>query len=971
MPVFVFTDIENSTNLWSSHPIAMREVLTRHDAILTACIEEHNGRVIKHTGDGLFAVFDGGWPLHAALDIQQRIQSETWEALRELRVRVALNAGEAEARGEDYFGPAVNHTARLLNAGWGGQILLTPEVAKACGLPAGARLIDFGLHVLKDLGEPVHIFELTHPALKLIDFPPLRSLSAHPHNLPPQPTAFVGREEELDTLNALLASPDQRLITLIGVGGIGKTRLALQAAVDQVERFSHGVYFVPLTALGSPESIPAAIAESLKLTFSTRQDPWTQIQDYLREKRILLIIDNFEHLIQGADLLVDLLTAAPQIKILATSRERLCLRSECALSVPGLPFPNPSQIDRLEDYSAARLFIQTARRVHPTFRPTEIDRPYIQRICQLVEGMPLGIELAASWVRTLTCQELAAELENSLDFLETALRDMPARHRSLRAVFDYSWKLLSPDDRQALQRLSVFRGGFQRQAALQITGATLLSLAVLVDKSWVRLAGARYEMLETLRQYTGAKLTEDAEAYRATRRLHCQYYAAFLEQRAAALERGGQREALDEIQIEIENIRLAWQWAIEQGEWPAIAQSLHPLYLFCDIRARYRDGEDLFHKAVQAASSSERDLLYARLYARYGWFVYRKNLYQEGRHILQESLARAQRLNSRPDTAFALMQLAIMEMQWRDLSAATRHGLEALAIYKDLGEQHGSALTLWALGMANYFLGQLETSEKYFQESAAILEPINDLRGIAQALNGLGIVAGERDEWEKTCNLRRQCLAIYQQLDDKRGMAIGMANLGSALFMQGNYEEGRALLDSATALYREIGDRRSIGIQQNNLGFLSRETLKDFSLAQRYYQESISTFWAINDLNGLTDSLVDSGIAYLLEGNSLQAEQRYREALTIVVTQQNERSLLRVLCGFARLYVLRQEAARACELLALILAQAGARPDTHAEAEALRSEIEAKLPCDLYSAATQRGRAMSPADAAYALLAEE
>ncbi|MBN1669184.1 MAG: adenylate/guanylate cyclase domain-containing protein, partial [Anaerolineales bacterium] len=367
MTVFLFTDLESSTRLWQQFPGQMAAVIGRHDHLLTALIEGAGGQVIKNTGDGLFAIFEAGDPLNCALDIQTEIAHQDWGAVGDLRARVALHRGAAIRQGDDYLGLDINRTARLLTAGWGGQVLLSGELAQAAALPGGASLRDLGVHLLKDLSEPLQIFELTHPDLPLQVFPALRTLSAHPHNLPAQPTAFIGRAAELAAITGYLARPDGRLLTLLGPGGIGKTRLALQAAADQVEAFPHGVFFVPLAPLEAGESLVPAIAEALRFTFYQREQPRRQLLDYLQGKHLLLVLDNFEHLVTAAGLVSEMLAAAPQLKVLVTSRERLNLREEQVFPVEGMRFPAFDTIADMAEYSALKLFVQSARRARPGY----------------------------------------------------------------------------------------------------------------------------------------------------------------------------------------------------------------------------------------------------------------------------------------------------------------------------------------------------------------------------------------------------------------------------------------------------------------------------------------------------------------------------------------------------------------------------------------------------------------------------
>lgn len=400
-----------------------------------------------------------------------------------------------------------------------------------------------------------------------------------PHNLPPQPTPIFGREAELSEIARYLNNPQAQLLTLVGPGGIGKTRLALHAASRCVEpeanvepRFCDGVFFVPLAAGGSPASPPSlipAMADALKFDFQGPIHPQAQLLSYLREKGILLILDNFDHLVPEARELVNILRLAPRVKLLVTSRVRLNLQEEWLLEVKGLDYPAESNVsaEQATGYSAVTLFIQQARRIQAGFVLSDAEAPDVVRICRLVEGVPLGIELAASWLRVLTCRDIVREIETSLDFLTTTLQDVPERHRSVRAVFDYSWNLLSPAEQTMLRCLSVFHGGFERGAAAQVVGASLPLLAGLVDKSLLRRnAAGRYETHDMLRQYADEKLEANPEERDRVHDAHCHYYAVLLSQHQEQLKGGDMTAALAVLNAERENVRAAWNWAVSHRQ---------------------------------------------------------------------------------------------------------------------------------------------------------------------------------------------------------------------------------------------------------------------------------------------------------------------------------------------------------------------------------------------------------------------
>jgi predicted ATPase len=418
------------------------------------------------------------------------------------------------------------------------------------------------------------------------------------HPLPTPSTPFVGRAEELTEVAALLTDPNCRLLTLVGPGGIGKTRIALEIIQGQRNNLTTPIYFVPLAPVNSAEAIIPAITEAMQVKLFSASDLKQQLLDYLREKApLLLILDNIEHLLSGADLVSDILAYAPDVKLLVTSRERLNLVEEWGLEVGGLAFPTSETETNIEQYSAVQLFMQGAQRLQVGFRLTEAQMPAAARICRLVEGMPLAIELASAWVRTLSCEDIANEIERSLDILETPARNMPARHRTMRAALEQSWKLLTDDERDVFMRLSVFWGGFRKDATQRVAGATLQTLSSLVDKSLLRLnAQGRYELHELLRQYGEEQLVNAGQAKNA-RDVHGVFYAEFLQQHEADLKGHRQIAGLDEIEADFDNIRAAWSWLLDSRKHEVINQAVESLYLFCEMRGRIYEGDNLFQHA--------------------------------------------------------------------------------------------------------------------------------------------------------------------------------------------------------------------------------------------------------------------------------------------------------------------------------------------------------------------------------------
>ena len=471
---------------------------------------------------------------------------------------MGLHTGEPRLTEEGYVGLDVHKGARIAAVGHGGQVLLS-QTTRAL---VDADVRDLGVHRLKDLSAPERIYQLEVDGLPC-DFPLLKTIEAGMKNLPAPRTSFVGRASELDEIDRLLEDPDCRLLTLVGPGGAGKTRLALEAAARRIERYPHGVHFVPLVSVASPEFLAPAVAESIQFAVDGAHSGFSaqeQLLDYLGERSTLLVLDNFEHLVDGAGLLGEIIERAPKVELLTTSRERLNVQSEWVLDVNGLGLAENGN----GASGALRLFVERATQVEPGFSLDDDERVEARRICRLVEGLPLGIELAASWVSVLSCAEIADEIEQNIDFLATSMRDVPERHRSLRAAFDQSWRLLSGEQQDVLARLSVLRGDYGREAAAAVAGADLRLLSDLVSKSLVRRSDfGRYELHELLRQYSAEKLAaESPDALATTRERHARHYLGALDERRGALVGKGVVQARDELRRELDNLRVAAEWAV-------------------------------------------------------------------------------------------------------------------------------------------------------------------------------------------------------------------------------------------------------------------------------------------------------------------------------------------------------------------------------------------------------------------------
>jgi predicted ATPase/DNA-binding SARP family transcriptional activator/Tfp pilus assembly protein PilF len=738
------------------------------------------------------------------------------------------------------------------------------------------------------------------------------------HNLPPQPTPFVGRAPELAEITALLADPACRLLTLVGPGGVGKTRLALQAAEQAVGAFPHGVHFVPLAPIESAGFLVPTIAAALDFSFFQREgvEPRQQLLDYLREKGMLLLLDNFEHLVDGAGLLAELSGHAPGVKLLVTSRERLHLRGEWAFDVKGMRFPQDGEeaIEALADYSAVKLFLQHAGQAQAGFSPAEDEWLDLVRICRLVEGVPLGIELAAAWVRMLSCREIAAEIEKSLDFLSTSLRDAPERHRSLRAVFDHSWQLLSEAERAALARLSVFRGGFGREAAQQVAGASLPLLASLADKSLLqRDTSGRYGMHEAVRQYAADKLKVLGDEA-AVRDQHCRTYATFLEQRTNDLCSRRQIEALVEVTREIENVRAAWRWATTQAKVPELWRAATGLAIFFHIRSLFQEGEAAFRQAAaaleavrQQGTTDEIDRTLGLLWAYQGQFAHRLYQHEVGRQLLQRSLSLLRPLGLGMELAMANLWGVTVGLV-DDATEAEQRCQQTLGYFQSVGNAWGVGLALTQLSELAQLRGDITKAKHHLQEAIADLSAVGDRWGIAFALFGLGSLAqhqgGERAEAKRHY---LESLEMRRELGDRWGMSICLDYIGYLAREMGQYDEARPLHEESQAISREIGDRLGVAGSLDNLGLVACDE-GDFGEAVRYFEEGLALRRQVGRSWDVAVSLRHMGDAALGLGDLAGAAQWYGDSLKTLQSSWERWGIERTLLGLAEVALERGDA---------------------------------------------------------------
>ncbi len=895
---FLFTDIEGSTGRWENYPEAMRAALARHDALLRGAIERRGGHVFKTVGDAFYAAFTVATDaLDAALDAQRALAAEAWGEVGPIKVRMALQTGAAELRDGDYFGPPLNRVARLLSAGHGGQVLLalpTEELVRDA-LAEGTTLRDLGEHRLKDLIRPERVFQVVVPALP-DEFPRLRTLDQRPNNLPIQATPFVGRESVVAAVREQLLQPDVRLLTLIGPGGTGKTRLALQVAAELLDDFEDGVFFVPLAPTNDPTLVAAAIAQALGVQESEGRPVLDLLKGYLRDRRLLLVLDNFEQVLDAAAEIADLPASCPRLKILVTSRSVLHLYGAHNFPVPPLELPDPRRLpplDKLTQFEAVRLFVERARAVKPDFQVTNANAPAVAEICSRLDGLPLAIELAAARVRLLPPEAMLARMERRLPLMTGGARDLPARQQTLRGAMAWGYDLLEPDEQTLFRRLAAFSGGFTLEAAEAVCGSgagergrgkgeggeddshspfplplspleidVLDGVASLVDKSWLRQhdpgeGEPRFSMLGTIREFGLERLEETAEVG-AVRDRHA---AWFLELSAGALHglRGPEQVAwLARLDPEHANFRAALDWLGRQGR------------------------------------HDERMVLAANLW----WFWLLRAQFSEGVAWIEESLASgpsAAPSHGRALATFAVGALAVFKS---DFALARRRLEESAAMARDLGEDGKLAYPLIFLGHAHMFGGDPAGAAPFYDQGLATARRVGDAWATAVGVLFKAMLALGADDRVEARSLADEALRTFRPTGDRWGSSFTQAIIGRIAALEGDYDTARSCLNDALAFRRLIGDRWGAAQTLNGLGEAGRAA-GDLLAARAAFEEALELFIETGYGAGAAVIQHNLGRVALSQGLWERAAALFREGLADFAELGDRRGVADCLAGLA------------------------------------------------------------------------
>jgi predicted ATPase/class 3 adenylate cyclase len=808
---FLFTDVESSTVLWEQAPDTMMEALRRHDAVIDGATSEHRGIPVKPRGEGdsRFVVFPSAVDaVAAAADIQRALVGVEWPTPRAIRIRISLHTGTADLQLGDYYGSAVNRAARLRAIAHGGQTIMSGSTWELVqdDLPAGISVQDMGEHRLKDLTRPERVYQITPDGLDG-EFPPLASLNDVRTNLPVQLTDFIGRRTELDDVKRFAG--ESRLVTILAPGGAGKTRLAIQAAADLSAAYRDGVFFVDLAPVTTLRDVPQTVAGAIGVTLAGEEDLKTQLLTHLANDRLLLVFDNLEHVIDAADIVSDILRAAPGVGIIATSRTKLNVTGETVFTLPGLETSWDTPEEAFQA-SGVDLFIDAAKRADASFSLSLDDLQPLSRILGLVGGMPLGILLAASWVDALGVEEIAAEIDRSMDFLESEARDVPERHRSMRAVFDYSWAMLSEPDRAMFAALSVFRGGFTRKAAEEVAGASVRGLANLVGKSLLvsdRESG-RYSIHELLRQYAEEELRANPASWEQALAAHAGFYAGLAGDASEdLLAPRDQRAALETMEADLDNIKAVLRRALAAGDAVQTRRFVIGLSFLYEIRGWIKAGLDLFTEvaeAFEAASGDEAgEVLHALALAYQAKLLTNLGHPDAAGPLAAQASEKLEGQSDRVAYVVALEALCEIMFYRGEVDQVRALSDEAIRVSKEVGNE------VYAAAMLNYqaFLviqqGDLETASRILEEGDAVLANADEKLMRAWTFEARATIAMMQGRLPEAVDLRNQQVELAEDIGYVRLIALSLQGLGVAHAAAGGFDDANnALLDSLARFER-------------------------------------------------------------------------------------------------------------------------------------------------------------------------
>ena len=861
---FLFTDIEGSTLLLRQLEDRYAALLAEHRSIVGRVLAREGGEVIDAKGDSFFAVFASPVAaVRAAIDMQRELASHAWPGGSDVRLRMGLHTGEGTPVGEGYVGLDVHRAARIGDAGHGGQVLLsgaTKELVQHT-LPEGAELVDLGDHRLKDMPHAERLYQLSIVGL-LTEFPPLRTLDARPNNLPAQMSSFVGREEAVREVQDALEGT--RLLTLTGPGGTGKTRLALEVGYRQLPAFDDGVWLVDLSAVTDPSVVPTEIAIAIGATRDPGEPVFTCLEEHLRDRKLLLILDNFEQVLDAALAVEHLLSHAPGLTVMVTSRSVLSVYGEREYPVPPLQLPEPGSseiIDRLGRSESVSLFVERARDIRPDFQLTRENALAVAEICSRLDGLPLAIELAAVRVNVLSPQAMLPRLDERLALLTSGPRSLPERQRTLRGAIDWSYRLLEEPERRLFARLATFSGGGALEAIEAVAdhdlGVPVLDvLGSLVDDSLLQRTESpggevRFQMLETIKEYAVEKLDEEPDAAHVRRR-HARFFLDLAARGEPHVVGRNQKAWLDRFDRDHDNLRTALSWSIEAGEVYAGQEAAGALWRFWHQRGHLAEGRRRLEQLLHAPGGAGRTPQRFKALSGAGGLAYWQNDYPATERFYLEALEISRELNEPQAVAEALFNLSFLDRIRGDEEEGMAKLRTVQGMAASIGDRQLSADSLWLLGSRELREGRPEQGLPMVEEALGIYRDLGNLFSTAESLAGLGSFYLKSGDSRAAAAAQREAMSMFVEVGNPTGIATALEEMAMVETMEGRHERALRLAGAASALKDEIGGGPPAELMR------SEEVLAESR--SRLGQEAAVAAW--NDGRAMD---TDKAIAYALE----------------------------------------------------------------------------------------------------------
>lgn len=908
---FLFTDIEGSTKLSQNFPEQLAASLEKHNSILTEAIESNCGHIFQIIGDSFAAAFfNAADAINAACIAQKNLSNEKWNEAKIIS-RMGIHSGYAEWSGSRYMGYAtVARAHRVMSAAYGEQILISNDAYELVGEKINQiSFRDLGERRLKDVIKPIRLFQIIAAGLRE-EFPPLKTLDARPNNLPVHLTNFIGRENEMKSMRDLLKQT--HVLTLTGTGGSGKTRLALQIAADTIDDFENGVWLIELASLSDTSLLPQTITKALGIQEEPTKTVEDTLIDFLKKKEMLIVFDNCEHLIEAAAHLTEkMVSNVPKLKIVATSREALRCSGEKIHSVLTLETPDPKKeyiADDLFQYESIRLFVERASSVNEAFRLTDENARTLSKICFQLDGIPLAIELAAARTKAISIEQIYERLHDRFTLLTGGKRTSLPRQKTLRAAIDWSYDLLSENEKILWSRLSVFSGGCTLDAAEVICSYDKLSkneivdlLTDLTEKSIIIFdtINSRYQLLETIRQYGHEKLTERNEIELISEK-HLSYFSELAQAEDAKFKGHKIVESLKVLDKESTNISKALDWSAENSLSLEKAKLALAMQYYWTIRGLISEGLSRLESVLQNMTKAQAEFYFKLVFA--AGILYRvKCEYKKATESFEESLNYFRNGEKCLVISDLLNNLGLISSDQGDYSKALELHEEALLVAREIDDKRGIANSLNNIGNIHHYRHNYKKALEFHEESLTLRRETGDKKVIASSLLNLGSITREQGNYQKALALYEESLTTFREIGDKKGIAMSLNNLGIISMAQGDFLKATTLLESGLAISREIEDKNCISLTLNSLGNMTLSQ-GNYGKALEHYEENLRNRQEINDKRGIAFCLNHLGALYIHKGDYLMAFELLEESISISREIEHKQCLAVSLNNLAKVF---------------------------------------------------------------------